>query len=213
MVTVGDKGLVIGAGSGDARYIPLETPEVGDTVILYSLKDETRIAVPTLSFGIGDFAFLSPSFQFAGFNWNINFDFQLLPLDLSFIGGDVTFIWNQVEYVSNWVNWGGYGQIWLVKRGDLVRKTVPFGYTYCAIKTDGDDNDGVAAIYLNNTLIDSICMHNAGVAWHRFSKDDLGGDLITKIEVKYTGTYCGGTKAEIAWIKFAFYNDPGYPLI
>lgn len=83
MPYVGDKGIVFGAGSDSAQFIQVQTPNVGDRVILYNLKNDTKIAVPILSIGVDYYIFNTPSFQFAGFNWNIDFNFQLIPLILS----------------------------------------------------------------------------------------------------------------------------------
>lgn len=80
---VGDRVLVMSA-MGDNVAIALSTPVVGSNVILYNLQNETRIAVPSLTFSIGDHAFNTPSFDFAGFNWSIDFNFQLIPLILTF---------------------------------------------------------------------------------------------------------------------------------
>ena len=85
-VEIGSKGIVLGEGGDYAQFIPVDPLEVGDKVILYSLRDDTKIAVPSLDFDIGDFSFVSPSFQFAGFNWNIDFDFALIPLSPLFFG-------------------------------------------------------------------------------------------------------------------------------
>ena len=79
MVDVGDRVLVI-PSFGENVAVPLGELSEGDKVILYTLKDETRIAVPTLLLSIGDRVFSSPSFDFAGFNFDIDFDFNLIPL-------------------------------------------------------------------------------------------------------------------------------------
>ena len=82
MVEVGDKVLVFAAGSDYATAVPLSTPAIDDKVALYNLKDETRIAVPTLRFDVGDFAFVTPNFDFAGFDFKLDFNFQLVALNL-----------------------------------------------------------------------------------------------------------------------------------
>ncbi len=84
MVEIGDKVLVFAAGSDYATAVPLWPPEVGDNVALYNLKNETRIAVPTLTFALGDFAFVTPNFDFAGFDFKLDFNMQLIPLILGF---------------------------------------------------------------------------------------------------------------------------------
>lgn len=82
---VGDKVLVMPA-LGENMAVPLGSADIGDSVILYSLKDETRIAVPTLGFSIGSYAFNTPAFNFSGFNFNLDFNFQLISLILGFYG-------------------------------------------------------------------------------------------------------------------------------
>jgi hypothetical protein len=104
MVSVGDKGVVMNVFGGDKMFIPLGDIEVGDTVAVYNLKDDTRIAVPILSFDIGDYAFATPSFDFAGFNWNLDFDFSLIPLILSLTPAGTYWLTSIVEYV-----YGRYG--------------------------------------------------------------------------------------------------------
>jgi hypothetical protein len=87
MVEVGDKGVIMDS-FGDKVFVPLGDVEVGSTVAVYNLADDTRIAVPLLSFNVGDFAFSTPSFDFAGFDWKLDFNFQLIPLFLWFMGYD-----------------------------------------------------------------------------------------------------------------------------
>jgi len=213
MTDVGDEVLVM-PSLGENVAVPLGNVSVGDSVILYQLKDNTRIAVPTLSFSIGDAVFNTPSFQFAGFNWNINFNFQLIPLDLSLFGADVIFLWNQVEYQATHVNPStAPGEIWLEAPGQgYIRKSVPFGYKYCAIKCDGDYNDGVAKFYINDILVDSVCMYMKGVRWYTYSMYDIGMKRIKKIEMRSAGEICGGSDSDVAFIAFAFYNDPEFEL-
>ena len=103
MVSVGDKVIVFGAGSDFAHAVKLTTPNIGDTVTLYPLPDETQIAVPNLTFDLDNYVFVTPSFQFAGFNFNVDFDFQLLLLALEkFVTGDYF-------YGTGWPDdWGGW---------------------------------------------------------------------------------------------------------
>jgi len=82
MVSVGDKVIVFSPGSDFAHAVELTTPEVGDTVTLYQLADNTQIAVPSLTFDLDNYVFVTPSFQFAGFDFNLDFDFKLLLLAL-----------------------------------------------------------------------------------------------------------------------------------
>lgn len=84
--TVGSKGLIIPGPDGGYQFIPVDPVEIDDKVILYPLQDETRIAVPALEFGIGDITFASPEFQFAGFDWKLDFNFNLIPLSPFFFG-------------------------------------------------------------------------------------------------------------------------------
>jgi hypothetical protein len=85
MTEVGDKGVVMDT-FGDKVFVPLaDTLNVGDSVAVYNLVDDTRIAVPILAFDMGYHAFVTPSFDFAGFNWDIDFDFNLIPLNINLI--------------------------------------------------------------------------------------------------------------------------------
>jgi hypothetical protein len=81
MTEVGDKGIVFAAGSEYSQFTPANPPIVGDKVILYNLGNGQRLAVPTLAFGLDSFTFVCPSFQFAGFDWKLDWNFQLIPLN------------------------------------------------------------------------------------------------------------------------------------
>lgn len=85
-IEVGTRGLVVGSGGQTAQFIAAEPIAVGDKVTLYNLKDNTRIAVPAMEFDIDNFVFIAPSFNFAGFNWKIDFNFDLIPLSPLFYG-------------------------------------------------------------------------------------------------------------------------------
>lgn len=216
MPYIGSEVLVM-SSLGENVAVPLGNVNVGDSVILYPLKDNTRIAVPTLSLSLGSVVFNTPSFNFGGFNWSIDFNFQLIPLDLSLFGADVIFLWNQVEYQATHANPHGCGEIWLEEPGQgYVRKSVPFGYKYgykyCAIKCNGDYNDGVAKFYINDILVDSVCMYMKGVRWYTYSMYDIGMKRIKKIEMRSAGEICGGSDSDVAFIAFAFYNDPEFEL-
>jgi len=78
---IGDTVLVV-PSIGENFATPVKGAEIGDTVILYNLKDNTRIAVPTLTFDLGSTCWVSPSFDFAGFNFSLDFNMNLLSLDL-----------------------------------------------------------------------------------------------------------------------------------
>lgn len=82
----GDRVLIM-PSLGENIAIPVESPGIGDTVMIYSLRDETRIAVPALTLSPGSRIFNTPSFNFGGFNWSINFNFQLIPLVLNLAAG------------------------------------------------------------------------------------------------------------------------------
>lgn len=131
MVEVGGKGIVFGAGGDFAQFIPVGTPEVGDTVALYNLVDESRIAVPTLTFSIGDQVWNTPSFDFAGFNFSLDFNFQLIPF-VGFVISETAklliehnwraagYIGEVMETVYNNVFWDGAGRVWLSRSGVSV---------------------------------------------------------------------------------------------
>jgi hypothetical protein len=80
---VTNKGIVFAAGSPFATFAPVTRPAVGDSVILYNLGNGQQLAVPTLTFKLSDYTFLVPSFQFAGFNWKLDFNFNLLSFHLA----------------------------------------------------------------------------------------------------------------------------------
>jgi len=94
MTDIGDRGIVLNGKD----FLPIETPNVGDKVIIYPLKDTERIAVPVLSLSLGDYTFSSPSFSFAGFDWKLPFSFNLVP----FIFG---LNYNWLRYDWSWYGW------------------------------------------------------------------------------------------------------------
>jgi len=81
---IGERGLVVYQGDTSGVFISPDIQE-GDRVVLYPLKDVTRIAVPILSLSVGDCVFTSPEFKFAGFDWKLDFNFDLIPLSLPFL--------------------------------------------------------------------------------------------------------------------------------
>ena len=81
---IGERGLVVYQGDTSGVFISPDIQE-GDRVVLYPLKDATRIAVPILSLSVGDCVFTSPEFKFAGFDWKLDFNFSLIPLVLNWI--------------------------------------------------------------------------------------------------------------------------------
>lgn len=80
MTLIGKRGIVFAAGSDDAKFFEVGTPAVGDLVTLYNMSDGVRIAVPVLELNADFPIFNTPNFDFAGFNWSIDFNFQLIPL-------------------------------------------------------------------------------------------------------------------------------------
>jgi len=121
---VGDKALVM-PGFGENYLIPLEDVNIGDSVQLYPIGNDTKIAVPVLNFGIGNYTFISPEFNFAGFNWNIDFNFNLIPLRLLLVLATEAHnfkIWNDT---MGWI----YGDD-------------PPGMPGCTIKEDGGWGSG-----------------------------------------------------------------------
>lgn len=110
MVSVGDKVIVFGAGSDFAHAVELTTPNIGDTVTLYPLPDETQIAVPNLTFDLDNYVFVTPSFQFAGFDFNVDFDFQLLLLALEKFRAGEYYYGNSWDWTDGWemtfAEWG-----------------------------------------------------------------------------------------------------------
>lgn len=83
-VTVGDRVLVIGVDGPNPHVLKFDKAEVGDKVIGYPLGKErdTKIFVPKLSFNIGDKVWATPAFPMAGFNWALDFKFDLIPIGL-----------------------------------------------------------------------------------------------------------------------------------
>jgi len=78
VIAEGDKVLIM-SSLGENMAIKLGDVDVGDNVVLYNLKDESKIAVPTLSFSINTPVFATPTINFAGFNWKLDFNFDLIP--------------------------------------------------------------------------------------------------------------------------------------
>ena len=129
MVEVGDKGIVMNY-FGEKEFIALGDVEVGDTVAVYNLADETRIAVPLLSMNVGDMVFATPSFDFAGFDWSLDFNINLIPLLLGAIGS-----LNELIYPEDWthcstpgsirntynhtIEWNGAGEVWLSRSNSM----------------------------------------------------------------------------------------------
>jgi len=178
---VGDKVLVM-PSLGDNVAIALITPEVGSSVILYNLKNETRIAVPTLFFSLGSNAFNTPSFDFAGFNWSLDFNFQLIPLLLFGtnlpveIGSDSQMV-QYVDFGNFDFIWNGLGTVYIssdpetptpLHFDDCLTMTQKFG-----LKKDQQKSSTVQSGVLTPELINITSICNFGynrinvLAWSR----------------------------------------------
>lgn len=120
MVDVGDRVLVM-PSFGENIAVPLGDLSEGDRVLLYNLKDSTRIAVPTLSLNVGDRVFSSPSFDFAGFNWEIDFDFNLIPLSPLLFG----YTDHDFKCVTGGVTY--YGDSGMSQSGGCVKMSPRYG--------------------------------------------------------------------------------------
>jgi len=78
----GDRGIVFSAGSPSSSFVEVSPAQVGDKVILYPLESGDKLAVPSLDLSLNGQTWITPSFDFAGFDWKIDFDFLLIPLEL-----------------------------------------------------------------------------------------------------------------------------------
>lgn len=144
MTEVGDKGIVMDT-FGDKVFVPLaDTLNVGDSVAVYNLVDDTRIAVPILAFDIGDFAFATPSFDFAGFDWKLDFDFNLIPLMLGFpenslvAGMFCNYMNNNENPSSGMPIWGNLGtNQWSGQGAVISTTTCEYGGEFRILWIDG----------------------------------------------------------------------------
>lgn len=126
---VGDQVLVMPGWDGVPVAIKLDSVDVGDPVLLYNLKAEDKIAVPRLQFDVGSYVFAAPSFDFAGFDWKVDFDFDLLPFYLQ-----ITDKWCGVKATS--LCWcGGYKTI--ISYDGKIYQTLNSGRTWQEISTPG----------------------------------------------------------------------------
>ncbi|HPD11570.1 MAG TPA: hypothetical protein PLN56_11320 [Methanoregulaceae archaeon] len=135
MVRIGDRGVVL---NGEDFYVP-PSVEVGDKVMIYTLGNGQKIAIPTLSLSLDDHVFPTPSFSFAGFDWKIDFNFSLVPLILNIMRiGEVIYVGPQIESrpISQYeeeligtvfVNYGG-GRLFLSNYNDHVYASADDGY-------------------------------------------------------------------------------------
>ena len=131
MTQPGDRGLVFAAGSPLASFSTVDPAAVGDMVILYNLGNGQQLAVPILNLQLGHYTWTTPDFQFAGFNWNLPFNFQLLPLGF-LIGGTGTLVyaedWGPVPITGavltakfSHVKWNGAGHVYLSRSPSAVQ--------------------------------------------------------------------------------------------
>jgi len=175
MPGIGSEVLVM-PSMGENVAVPLGNVNVGDSVILYQLKDNTRIAVPTLSLSVDSYVFNTPSFQFAGFNWSVDFNFQLIPLLLF-----LTWKHKDVKWVSGTTVYGddtnpryclrvtsdprhgiieyNFGDITVESNADdgaiCIGKGTNYGYEIWIMAPRNPDygSDSVQSFYLFNKLI------------------------------------------------------------
>jgi len=187
---------------GDKVFVPLaDTLNVGDSVAVYNLVDDTRIAVPILAFDIGDYAFVTPSFDFAGFDWKLDFDFNLIPLDFIYSNEDTVIGVQEMEIGGSGV-WRSLSHIILQTMGDWCSFTSPFPYTYFAWRTMASDtNDGVAQVLFDDEVFTEENTYNVGTVWYVYEINKTQG-FSAKIRSK--------TNADVTISKFAFFNDPDF---
>lgn len=79
MAEEGDRGINFSSGSPFSSFVPVAPAKVGDQVTLYNLSGGDRLAVPAMNFALNDYVWVTPDFDFAGFDFNILFDFLLIP--------------------------------------------------------------------------------------------------------------------------------------
>ena len=85
MAEEGDRGINFSSGSPFSTFVKVDPAQVGDRVTLYNLSNGDRLAVPALDFVLDGRVWVTPSFDFAGFDFNIPFDFELIPLDIGLV--------------------------------------------------------------------------------------------------------------------------------
>jgi hypothetical protein len=79
---VGDKGIILNEGSDFQAYIPYTKPNIGDKAYIYTMRNGMKIAIPVLEFEIGNPMWMSPDMPMAGFDWKVDFNFNLIPLGI-----------------------------------------------------------------------------------------------------------------------------------
>jgi hypothetical protein len=80
MVEAGDKVVIFGYNGPYPQAVPVTTPDVGDRVMIVPVDDIGELCIPMLTFTIGDKVWIGPDFKFAGFNWKLDVNLQLIPL-------------------------------------------------------------------------------------------------------------------------------------
>lgn len=79
---VGDKGIILNEGSDFQAYIPYTKPNIGDKAYIYTMRNGMKIAIPVLEFELGNPMWISPDMPMAGFDWKVDFNFNLIPLGI-----------------------------------------------------------------------------------------------------------------------------------
>lgn len=97
MTIVGDVGLAFSAGSSYCTFSVVSRPVVNDKVILYNLGSGGQLAVPSLTFNLDDYAWVIPTFDFKGFDWKFDLNWNLI---LSPLGSAETQL-TDIEYLGN----------------------------------------------------------------------------------------------------------------
>ena len=109
MTEVGDTGLVFGVGSVFSTFSVVTRPIVNDKVILYTLGSGQQLAVPTLAFHLDDQAWVIPTFPFAGFDWKLDVNLQLIPLVTGWLDDGITpYLWWEDVVLDDYYSWGAY---------------------------------------------------------------------------------------------------------
>jgi hypothetical protein len=178
MVEVGDKGIVMTA-MGDKIFIPCEGVGVGDTVAVYNLIDDSQVAVPILSLDVGDYTFNTPSFDFAGFDWSLDFDFTLIPLALQIIDG-----WAGIGATSL-CYCGGY--ISIASGGGKMYRTLNAGRTWEEMSAPGRTYSKMIKVGDNVLGISGLSVYSSDDNGYSWSTVHTSGSTILDI------MDCGGS--------------------
>ena len=97
MTVVGDVGLAFAVGSSYCTFSVVSRPVVNDKVILYNLGSGGQLAVPSLTFNLDDYAWVIPTFDFKGFDWKFDLDWNLILSPLGSAESQLT----DIEYLGN----------------------------------------------------------------------------------------------------------------